>query len=141
MKKLLGLLSLYLSCLSILLTSCAGHSNDINKIAADIYSKSKIHEPLPPHAFKSDGCSCFPDGNWAECCIKHDLSYWMGGAREEKLNADVELKKCVSEKGHPVTALFMYYGVRAGGVWWLPTPFRWGFGWDYPQSGPPNKPY
>jgi hypothetical protein len=113
----------------------------INKIAAGIYSGSNVQEPLPPHAFKSDGCSCFPDGDWVECCIKHDLVYWRGGTRKERLNADGELKKCVSDKGYPITAFFMYYGVRAGGVWWLPTSFRWGFGWNYPQSGPPDKPY
>jgi hypothetical protein len=140
MTKLIRLF-LSLLCFSILLSSCAGHANEISKIASEIYSKSSIQGPLPPNAFKSDGCSCFPDGNWVECCVRHDLVYWVGGTRKERLIADAELKKCVSEKGHSITAVLMYYGVRAGGVWWLPTAFRWGFGWDYPQSGPPNKPY
>jgi hypothetical protein len=65
----------------------------------------------------------------------------MGGTREQRERADLELRECVAEKGHPVVAWMMYHGVRAGGVWWLPTPFRWGFGWDYPESGPPGKPY
>jgi len=127
--------------LIVVFTGCAGHSSEVNRIAAEIYAKSSIKEPIPPNAFKSDGCSCFPDSEWVECCVKHDVSYWMGGTREERSNADAELKKCVSDKGHPIIAFFMYYGVRAGGVWWLPTSFRWGFGWDYPQSGPPNKQY
>jgi hypothetical protein len=65
----------------------------------------------------------------------------MGGTREERKQADLALEKCVSQKGHPYIGKIMYYGVRVGGVYWLPTPFRWGFGWSYPQSGPPNKKY
>jgi hypothetical protein len=30
----------------------------------------------------------------------------------------------------------MYIGVRIGGHAWLPTPWRWGYGWYWPQSGP-----
>jgi hypothetical protein len=96
---------------------------------------------LPSRSFKSDGCTFWPDDDWLECCIYHDVSYWIGGSRQERLIADLELKKCASKKGHPVIAQIMYWGVRLGGVWWLPTRFRWGFGWDYPQSGPPGKPY
>jgi hypothetical protein len=127
--------------LGILLAGCAGHSSEVDRLATEIYAKSNVTEPKPPHAFESDGCSCFPDGEWVECCVKHDLVYWMGGTSEERLHADSELQECVSVKGYPKIAKLMYYGVRIGGVWWLPTHFRWGFGWDYPQSGPPDKPY
>jgi len=37
------------------------------------YIKNGPYEPHPPHKFKSDGCSCWPDGNWVECCVEHDL--------------------------------------------------------------------
>jgi len=124
-----------------LVASCARQSVEVDKFAEEVYSKSKLSEPLPPHNFDSDGCSCWPDGYWVECCIKHDLLYWIGGTREERKRADLELKKCVLDKGHPIVARMMYFGVRLGGVWWLPTSFRWGFGWDYPQSGPPGKRY
>ncbi len=120
---------------------CSSDQNKIDDLAQSLYSQSIWEEPLPPHAFKSDGCSCWPDSDWVECCIEHDLVYWMGGTRHEKKEADKKLKECVSQKGHPVIATIMYYGVRVGAVWWLPTPFRWGFGWDYPESGPPGKPY
>lgn len=126
---------------AVVVSGCAGTSNEVSKMATDLYAKSSLPDPKPPHEFKSDGCSCFPDGDWVECCVLHDLVYWMGGTREERLNADATLRKCVADKGHPVIAGLMYYGVRAGGVWWLPTPFRWGFGWSYPQSGPPGKAY
>ena len=97
--------------------------------------------PLPPKAFVSDGCSCWPDSDWVECCVQHDLIYWKGGTRLERKEADLKLKECVSKKNNRIIGALMYYGVRMGGVWWLPTPFRWGFGWKYPQSGPPDIPY
>jgi len=83
--------------------------------------------------FKSDGCSCFPDGNWRDCCISHDKKYWSGGFRKDRRRADAELLSCVADRGHPVIAILMYIGVRIGGVAFLPTPFRWGFGHKWPR--------
>jgi hypothetical protein len=141
MMRWLNILIYCMAYVAVALTGCSGTSNEVKKMAADLYAKSSIPEPKPPHKFKSNGCSCFPDGDWVECCVVHDLAYWMGGTSEERENADARLRKCVADKGHPITANLMYYGVRMSGVWWLPTPFRWGFGWPYPQSGPPGKPY
>lgn len=87
--------------------------------------------------FISDGCSAFPDGTlsnrtvWRHCCYQHDLSYWPGGSRDERLLADRELASCVADAGFPLTGKLMYAGVRAGGTPYLPTPFRWGFGWPW----------
>ena len=120
---------------------CSFSDPHINKLAQDIYSKTTLQEPLPPREFKSDGCSCWPDSEWLECCVAHDLDYWMGGTAEERKESDIRLRECVTGKGHPTMGKVMYPGVRLGGVYWLPTPFRWGFGWDYPQSGPPGKKY
>ncbi|WP_420208437.1 hypothetical protein [Candidatus Electronema sp. JC] len=95
--------------------------------------------PLPQEkSFLSDGCSVWIDSNWLECCVKHDLLYMRGGTAFERKLADVELSECVAQKSSRLMGTLMYYGVRAGGVWWLPTPFRWGFGWDYPQHAPPR---
>ena len=129
--------------LVLVLITPAGCAVDhtINKMTDDIYSRSNFDDPLPPNPFVSDGCSCWPDSDWVECCVEHDVVYWMGGTREQRKQADLELRRCVSGKGHPVIAQMMYFGVRIGGVWWLPTSFRWGFGWEYPQSGPPDKHY
>lgn len=126
---------------TLLLISCINNQEKINTLAEAAYTRSQIKNPIPPNPFHSDGCSCWYDGDWVECCVEHDLIYWTGGTRDERETADAELMKCVTAKGHPTIARLMYVGVRAGGVWWLPTPFRWGFGWNYPQSGPPNKPY
>lgn len=89
--------------------------------------------------FVSDGCSLFPDGwigkqdEWLHCCIEHDAAYWRGGTSEERLYSDQALRQCVSETGHPLIGMLMLGGVRLGGSPLWPTPFRWGFGWDYPR--------
>ncbi len=125
--------------INLLFAGCADRTTKVNKMAEQVYNENSVGDSLPPHAFKSDGCSCWPDGEWLKCCVKHDLLYWMGGTGEERKNADLELRKCVTEKGHPILGQVMLLGVRVGGVWWIPTPFRWGFGWNYPDSGPPGK--
>lgn len=90
--------------------------------------------------FTSDGCSAFPDGTssentlWLSCCRKHDFDYWKGGTFEERVTSDIKLKQCVSEVGEPQVALLMLAGVRIGGTPYLPTSFRWGYGWPYPKG-------
>ncbi len=89
--------------------------------------------------FTSDGCSSFPDGTfkqknlWLSCCQQHDLAYWQGGTYQERLQSDFALKTCVSNVGEPQIAALMLAGVRVGGTPFLPTKFRWGYGWSYPR--------
>lgn len=109
-------------------------SIDIDELAEQEYIKANLVGQLPPKEFKSDGCTLWPDSNWVECCIRHDIAYWKGGTSEERKNADIDLGKCITEKGHPLLAYVTSNGVRVTGVGWLPTYFRWGFGWDYPQT-------
>jgi hypothetical protein len=81
--------------------------------------------------FKSDGCSLFPDGDYRNCCVAHDLAYFSGGSWTARWRADKNLYKCVvATKGfqHKLIAPVMWLGVRAGGLHFFPTPFRWGFG-------------
>ncbi len=125
----------------ILMTGCCRMSDTVKPIGEEILKKAALTEPLPPTAFTSDGCSLWFDGDWLECCVVHDLAYWRGGIREERQKADRALKQCVADRGYPAMAGIMVAGVRVGGVWWLPTCFRWGYGWDYPQSGPPGTGY
>ncbi|RMH20074.1 MAG: DUF1353 domain-containing protein [Gammaproteobacteria bacterium] len=91
-------------------------------------------QTLPERDFVSDGCSLWPDGDIADCCVRHDYLYWQGGSPAERKRADQSLRRCVTEKGHPLEAWTMYVGVRLGGHGWLPTPFRWGFGYDWPRG-------
>jgi hypothetical protein len=101
----------------------------INPVAADT---------LAP--FTSDGCSAFPDGTfeqselWLACCQKHDYDYWKGGTFDERLASDKALRACVTNVGQPQIALLMLAGVRVGGSPYLPTQFRWGYGWSYPRD-------
>ncbi len=89
--------------------------------------------------FKSDGCSAFPDGTlsqntlWLRCCEQHDFAYWKGGTYEERLASDQALQICVAKVGEPSIASLMLAGVRVGGTPYLPTSFRWGYGWSYPK--------
>ncbi len=85
---------------------------------------------LPP-AFKSDGCTFFPDGNYRRCCEEHDRDYYQGGTRRERSASDARLFRCVSQtrgRWNRIAAPMMWFGVRIGGVSFLPTKFRWGFG-------------
>lgn len=106
-------------------------------LAISLFSASSYADTLKP--FVSDGCSAFPDGTfqqnklWLSCCYEHDHSYWKGGTYQERLESDKELKLCVSKVGEPEIALLMLAGVRVGGTPFLPTKFRWGYGWSYPR--------
>jgi len=88
--------------------------------------------------FASDGCSAFPEGTfthnelWLKCCTRHDFQYWQGGTFKQRVQSDIELKECVSKVGEPEIALLMLAGVRVGGTPFIPTAFRWGYGWSYP---------
>ncbi len=85
---------------------------------------------IPP-GFVSDGCTNFFDGGYRDCCVEHDLDYYKGGSLKERRASDKRLYRCVKSRkgwGNRFRASIMYLGVRAFGVSFLPTPFRWGFG-------------
>lgn len=84
--------------------------------------------------FKSDGCTWWPDKDFADCCVEHDRAYFKGGSQKDRRRADDRLYKCVLSKDRSRNkrdAQLMWLGVRVGGIAWLPTPFRWGYGTNY----------
>ncbi len=93
--------------------------------------------------FRSDGCSSFPDGTiqqntlWLRCCYQHDLSYWQGGTKLQRMVADYDLQQCVNAVGEPTIAKLMLAGVRVGGSPYFPTTYRWGYGWPYMRGYKP----
>ena len=95
-------------------------------------------EGLKP--FSTDGCSAFPEGTltqqslWFDCCFSHDMAYWRGGSEAQRQQADQELQQCVTQLGEGAIAELMYHGVRLGGTPYIPTPFRWGYGWPYARG-------
>jgi hypothetical protein len=98
-------------------------------------------------AFTTDGCSGgFPEGPpghpnlWCDCCVAHDLAYWKGGTREQRKAADDTLRECVADKGKAVTGTVMEIGVRAGGTPYVPTSYRWGYGWPFVRGYLPLTP-
>lgn len=70
---------------------------------------------------------------WEHCCDLHDQPYARGGTAAQRAEADRKLRECVAANGHPAWAWAMWAAVRLGGVPWLPTPWRWGFGTDERQ--------
>ena len=91
--------------------------------------------------FTSDGCSLFPDrslinnDDWCDCCLEHDIAYWQGGTKAQRLEADQKLKECVLKKtGDAVLAEAMYQGVRVGGSPYFYNWYRWGYGWTYERK-------
>ncbi|ABI71677.1 hypothetical protein [Shewanella frigidimarina] len=115
----------------------------LNCTALVFASVSMLVNPAQADAltpFTSDGCSAFPNGTfeqselWLACCQKHDYDYWKGGTFDERLASDKALRACVTNVGQPQIALLMLAGVRVGGTPYLPTQFRWGYGWSYPRD-------
>ena len=61
-----------------------------------------------------DHCTLWFEGNWAHCCLRHDLAYIAG---QDRLLADLDLFMCVMPAGGLIMALIMLIGVRVfGGI-------------------------
>lgn len=103
---------------------------------AENYCEQKrgLGSERPDYIFTTDGCSRWPDGGYVTCCIVHDIAYWCGGSADDRREADESLRSCLSEKTAALGYL-VYSGVRVGGMPWLPTPWRWGYGWDVWPKG------
>ncbi len=84
--------------------------------------------------FSTDGCSQspneFPNAVIVECCVKHDVAYWLGGTAEEKLASDENLEQCIAAKTNALTGKAYRAGVAIGGTPLGYNSFRWGYGWD-----------
>ena len=94
---------------------------------------------LLPDNYVSDQCSWFPDGNYGDCCVEHDKDYFFGGTMGDRRASDKRLVQCVKGKGHGFLSKVMWLGVRVGGMAFLPSSFRWGFGKDWDKKHPVEK--
>ena len=145
--KLLGLASCLSGCTTMLAHTTIEPYTKIKQqrnaleLLAENYCTEKRTQPgnnqpalLPDYIYTTDGCSRWPDGSWQVCCIVHDIAYWCGGSQQDRQEADEWLKQCANDKSKLMGST-MYPGIRVGGVPWLPTPWRWGYGWEnWPQG-------
>jgi len=118
----------------------------VSLVCASVFFMAPLYATQPLEPFTSDGCSSFPDGTptnqtlFLDCCTLHDFAYWQGGTVGQRLQADKAFAQCISELGQQALSEFMLLGVRVGGTPYLPTPFRWGYGWPYPKGYAPLAP-
>ncbi len=90
--------------------------------------------------FDSDGCSVVAEFDQRECCVRHDWLYWQGGSADDRRRADDAFFECVKQTRSGWIAPFRWFGVRIGGVGFLPfEKFRWGFGWKWPRTKAPEN--
>ncbi len=84
---------------------------------------------IPIKEFETDFCTMFPDGNEnrKECCIEHDIYYWLAGHKSLMDKSDLRLRSCVRTSGSWVIADIMYYGVRAGHYSPIQNKYKWGW--------------
>lgn len=64
---------------------------------------------------KKDHCTLFPEGNWGNCCKRHDRRYENN--RITKYQADKLLFRCVKRKSNKFVAGIMFLGVSLFGQW------------------------
>jgi hypothetical protein len=87
--------------------------------------------------FETDYCTNYPEGTpkhpdlWKDCCLVHDMTFWAGGTKQNRLDADHALRSCIENVGAPEQARIMYFAVRAGSYSPIKYPKgKWNNGWD-----------
>lgn len=73
------------------------------------------------------GCTGFPEGNWHDCCVQHDLDYEAGGSLWTKVKVDHKLARCVASKSSLLMALGMFAAVMIIGLvpWYQHRYYQW----------------
>lgn len=100
--------------------------------------------------FTTDGCSGGMSATWRRvfrrpppwegCCTRHDVAYWAGGTRLEKLGADLGLLYSVTVSNlwcSPllfIIAFGMFVAVTIGGGPRWRTGYRWAYGWRFERG-------
>ena len=60
-----------------------------------------------------DNCTFSPDGNWTDCCARHDRRY--ENKRLTRYQADKLLYRCIKRKKNKYIASVYFIGVRLVG--------------------------
>lgn len=89
------------------------------------------------NSFETDYCTNYREGTssnpylWKHCCLIHDMYFWAGGNKQNRYDADLELKSCIAKTGARREAQLMYLAVRAGSYSPIKYPKRkWNHGWE-----------
>ncbi len=133
----LMLLGLVTGCASPGLTTDTEPPKTEAQLAAEAFCAERrgADAGLPPKRFTTDSCTLWPNGDWGQCCVDHDVEYWCGGTAAQRAAADRRLGECVAASGNPIMGGAMHIGTRLGGWAILPTWWRWGYGWYWPSAG------
>lgn len=128
----------------VALAACSSSSDPIEPSAISLQKQAEAiclaqrpDGPLPPKPFTTDGCSMWPDSDWGQCCVVHDMEYWCGGSAGDRSASDRRLRQCLADMEKPVMGWVMQAGARSGGFAVFPLPWRWGYGWPWPEDGDP----
>ena len=112
--------------------ACDSREMDAAAFRSCLLAAPRTDEILP---FSTDGCSLVPPflekPAWRACCIQHDIAYWRGGQREERLQADLALKHCFAQAGDPYWGAVFYRAVRLAGGPDSAAYYRWAYGWPF----------
>ena len=132
MEILVGIIIVLAAAVVVKLVRKQPQPENIEELRKIAESKARI---LPPKPFTTDGCTFFPDSflcrDLSKICIEHDMQYWKGGMRDERIAADIKLREGVNRGLFPLGHIF-YLAVRIFGHPKIPGPWRWGYGFDYP---------
>ena len=97
---------------------------------------SVIANDVRLNSFSTDFCTNYAEGTkeepdlWKHCCLMHDLYFWAGGTKDDRLDADRELKTCIEATGASQIARLVYLAVRAGSYSPIKYPDKkWNNGW------------
>lgn len=106
-------------------------------ITALLVNFSSFAAPSQLSSFETDYCTNYPEGTkekpdlWKHCCLIHDMYFWAGGNKQNRYDADLELRTCIEATGEMKIARLMYMAVRAGSYSPIKYPKRkWGNGWS-----------
>ncbi len=147
-KNYFAILIRSLSCIFLLWVSVANSkagAAEITSFSTDQCSMFAEEDFVIP---KKENLSWYQQNNnskavkvdWSQCCVAHDLAYWMGGSENQKALADNELSVCIRSSyrqqagidsvytGHILWAVQQFGGPLVFGS---PSTysFRWGYGW------------
>lgn len=85
--------------------------------------------------FQTDYCTGAPEGTlhrpnlWRDCCIKHDMAYYVAGTKKQQDLADKRLYQCVADAAGKFYGTIIYRGVRFGHISPIKSKTRWGWAW------------